>query len=118
MPEAPIMTPEMFENLPLDAEYELQILAPPDIPAHYIRFDTGGEALTGRHTNEHESQEMVDLARSGDHICWRAKAGSHGDELFQFEMRLFMGGVMVGTARRCDIGGFQPESPVVCRAKK
>lgn len=99
-----------------DNEYVLQILAPPNVPIHKIIFDFEANPFAGRHITEHTDQKMIELNRDGDRFSWKAYGGSRGDEVFLYEMKLFHGGVMLGSARRVDAGEGQPESPVVCKS--
>lgn len=113
------MTAEAFEARlrarPLEPEWSYEILSPA-VPAHSITFSTDGGKVSGKHTTEHVTQDMLDLVVDGLDISFKSYAGSGGDELFLTKLRRFEGGIMLGTAERCDVPGNSPQSPIVCKA--
>lgn len=101
-------------QMDLDAEYTFQILAPSGIPAHKIRFSYEDGVLKGTYVTEHKEQEMRELTRSGCDISFKADAGSHGDEVFYTRLRLYQGGIMLGTTLQLRTDDVCAPSPVLC----
>ena len=115
------IVPEPFVNadkpVKVEGEYEIQIISPPNLPAHTAVFWTENGVLKGTYETEHCKVELTDLKYEDRILSWSCMAGSHGDELFQFKLKTFFGNVMLGATYRIDTEGPAPESPVMGRQK-
>lgn len=95
-------------------KYKLQIMSPKGVPAHYGEFYLEEDILMCKITTEHGDQQAKRVGYSGGRLSWQQLGGSHGDEWFLYEMDVYPEGILLGSARRCDIPvEDSPKSPVV-----
>ncbi len=99
-------------HAPLTAEWTLDFLAPAGVPQKKLHIDL--DSMTGTIETEHGTQSMRDLTYQDDRLTFKAQLGSNGDEPFIVELKLYMGGVMLGEAFMEGEG--KPKSPLAARA--
>ena len=91
--------PGGFGPMALSPEWTLDFLAPSGVPQKKLHIDV--EKMTGIIETEHGSQEMKDLKYEDGRLTFKALLGSNGDEPFIVELKVYMGGIMLGEARAC-----------------
>ena len=103
--------PGGFGPMALSPEWTLDFLAPSGVPQKKLHIDV--EKMTGIIETEHGSQEMKDLKYEDGRLTFKALLGSNGDEPFIVELKVYMGGVMLGEAYMEGEG--KPKSPLAAK---
>ena len=97
-----------------DGRYTLRIVEPKGTPAHEIVFQLAGGVYQAEVTTEHGTQRAKALTLGDRKISWQQLGGSPGTELFQYDMNIFPGGLLMGRCRRIDVPAHEaPPSPVI-----
>ena len=95
----------------LSPEWTLDFLAPSGVPQKKLHIDV--DNMTGVIETEHGSQPMRELEFKDGRLTFKAMLGSNGDENFIVELKLYMGGVMLGEAYM--EGDGKPRSPLAAK---
>lgn len=95
-------------------KYSLTLLAPKGTPVHTIEFFAQNGVLSAKVITEHGEQQAKNIVLGDHFVSWRQLGGTPGTELFQYDMKLYAGDVMLGEAYRVDVDEEESlESPVV-----
>ena len=98
----------------LSSSYSMEILAPSGIPVKTLHFKKDAKGnISGTMDSEHGTQNLTKVSFDGKTLKFTALSGSNGDESFDFTMKFYTGGILLG---ECE-GGRGP-SPVVLKTVK
>lgn len=98
-------------TLELGSKYSLEILAPSGIPEKTVHIKDPKGKISAAMDSEHGTQALTNVSFDGKTLKFTAVLGSDGNEKFDFTMKLYNGGILLG---ECE-GGRGP-SPVVMKA--
>jgi hypothetical protein len=100
-----------------EGSYEMKLVAPKGVPAHKITFKLEKGIFQAQVETEHGLQPAEHLRIQERHILWQQFGGTPGTELFEYDMEIFPGNVMLGKCYRIDVSAEEaPASPVLAEA--
>lgn len=97
--------------------YAMRLLAPKGTPQHTITFKQENGIYQAEVVTEHGPQQARNIKLGDRRISWRQFGGTPGTELFEYDMEIFPGNVLLGKCYRVDVPAEEsPSSPVVAEA--
>ncbi len=97
-----------------DGTYTLRLMAPKGTPEHTITFKLENGVYRAEIQTEHGPQTAKHLKIQEHHILWQQFGGTPGTELFQYDMEIFPGNLLMGKCHRIDVPAEEaPASPVI-----
>lgn len=97
-----------------DGTYTMRLMAPKGTPEHTITFQLENGIYQAKIQTEHGLQTAKHLQIHERHILWQQFGGTPGTELFQYDMEIFPGNLLMGRCYRIDVPAEEaPASPVI-----